>query len=77
MLISDICSAGVGTILCQNALFAIFGFSPIQMNSTLVPLIMVHLPAGAATKQVLHFAQEVVSGKNKTVNDKSIVMGSK
>ncbi|KAB0799644.1 hypothetical protein PPYR_07524 [Photinus pyralis] len=48
--------------LCTNALFAICGFNPKQMNASLIPTIMGHTPAGAATKQLLHFAQEVNSG---------------
>lgn len=48
--------------LCTNALFAICGFNPKQMNASLIPTVMGHTPAGAATKQLLHFAQEVNSG---------------
>lgn len=48
-------------ILCTNSLFAVCGFNPAQMNATLLPVIMGHTPAGAATKQFLHFAQEVNS----------------
>ncbi len=34
------------------------------MNKTLLPDILHHTPAGAATTTILHYAQEVISGKN-------------
>ncbi|KAK4886631.1 hypothetical protein RN001_002902 [Aquatica leii] len=49
--------------LCANALFAICGFNKEQMNETLIPTIMGHTPAGAATKQLLHYAQLHNSGQ--------------
>ncbi|XP_031341659.1 lipase 3-like isoform X2 [Photinus pyralis] len=48
--------------LCANALFAICGFNQKQMNASLIPIIMGHTPAGAATKQFLHYTQQVNSG---------------
>ncbi|KAJ8985387.1 hypothetical protein NQ317_007544 [Molorchus minor] len=58
-----LCSNGISKILCKNALFAVCGFSNDQMNMTLLPRIMAHAPAGASTRQLLHYAQEVNSGK--------------
>jgi len=49
-------------LLCTNALFAICGFSRAQMNTTLLPLLTKYTPAGASTKQLLHYVQEVRSG---------------
>ncbi|XP_044254643.1 lipase 3-like [Tribolium madens] len=49
-------------ILCKNALFAICGFSPKEMNGTLLPIMSGHTPAGASTKQFMHYAQEINSG---------------
>ncbi|KAJ3658403.1 hypothetical protein Zmor_010142 [Zophobas morio] len=49
-------------VLCTNALFAICGFSPKEMNGTLLPIMSGHTPAGASTKQFLHYAQEINSG---------------
>ncbi|KAJ8922570.1 hypothetical protein NQ315_007600 [Exocentrus adspersus] len=63
MMTESMCSGGLGEVLCRNALFAVCGFSPNQMNNTLLPTIMAHTPAGAATKQFLHYAQEINSGK--------------
>lgn len=62
LLISDICAEDMGPILCKNALFAIFGFSNDEIDSRMVPLLMVHLPAGSSTRQLIHFAQEIESG---------------
>ncbi|KAB0801208.1 hypothetical protein PPYR_05562 [Photinus pyralis] len=59
-LCSDI---SVTQILCSNSYFAMCGFNQRQMNSTLLPVIMAHNPAGASTKQFLHYAQEIKSGK--------------
>lgn len=61
---AEICSIGIGKELCKNTLFILCGFSNAEMNNTLLPTIMVHVPAGAATKQMLHYAQEIKSGKS-------------
>nr|UPN66601.1 triacylglycerol lipase 1 [Colaphellus bowringi] len=63
MLSSAVCTEGIGSLLCGNALFAICGFSPKQMNVTLIPELVAHYPAGAATKQLLHYGQEMNSGR--------------
>ncbi|XP_030749370.1 lipase 3-like [Sitophilus oryzae] len=59
-----ICSENsITQLLCTNTLFAICGFSYSEMNTTLLPLMMKYTPAGASTKQLLHYAQEVNSGQ--------------
>ncbi|XP_056648775.1 lipase 3-like [Diorhabda sublineata] len=62
MLTEAICETGIGPILCENVLFAICGFSLNEMNTTKIPLIVGHAPAGASTKQILHYGQEISSG---------------
>ncbi|XP_072396727.1 lipase 3-like [Diabrotica undecimpunctata] len=62
LLTEAICKEGLGPILCENALFAICGFSLNEMNTTKIPLIVGHAPAGASTKQLLHYGQEINSG---------------
>ncbi|CAL1688829.1 unnamed protein product [Lasius platythorax] len=47
---------------CSNILFLIAGFDSEQFNKTLLPIVLGHIPAGASTKQVIHFAQLVKSG---------------
>lgn len=53
----------VTQFLCTNTLFAICGFSRAQMNTTLLPIITKFAPAGASTKQMLHYSQEIQSAK--------------
>ncbi|XP_066150373.1 lipase 3-like [Euwallacea fornicatus] len=52
----------VTQFLCTNTLFALCGFSRAQMNTTLLPKITKYTPAGASTKQLLHYGQEIKSG---------------
>lgn len=49
-------------ILCSNVLFVICGFSPSEMNATILPALMGHTPAGASVNQLMHYAQEINSG---------------
>ncbi|XP_074029899.1 lipase 3-like [Leptinotarsa decemlineata] len=63
MIGENICSEGVGTVLCENTLFGLCGFNPKQMNTSLIPLIMTYTPSGSSTKQFLHYAQLMNSGK--------------
>ncbi|XP_063930038.1 lipase 1-like [Zophobas morio] len=48
--------------LCSNVLFVMCGYSPSELNETILPVLMGHLPAGASTRQVVHYGQEIVSG---------------
>lgn len=56
------CEGGIMQPLCSNALFVVCGFNAEQFNATLLPIMMGHTPAGASTKQLLHYAQLVNSG---------------
>ncbi|XP_015125978.1 lipase 3 [Diachasma alloeum] len=57
----------VGTIACQeeiwtqeiclNVIFLIAGFGNDQMNRTLLPAILGHTPAGASSRQFIHYSQ--------------------
>ncbi|XP_026482357.1 lipase 3-like [Ctenocephalides felis] len=49
-------------ILCSNIYFLLSGYNPDQLNATLIPEILENLPAGASTKQLLHYAQLIKSG---------------
>ncbi|KAF2901554.1 hypothetical protein ILUMI_04632 [Ignelater luminosus] len=53
----------VTQVLCTNAMFAVCGFNQKQMNATLLPIIMGHSPAGSSIMQVMHYVQEIKSGK--------------
>lgn len=49
--------------LCANSLFLIGGFNSEQLNRTLLPSILKYTPAGASRHQLVHYGQEVNSGK--------------
>ncbi|KAL6264531.1 hypothetical protein P5V15_004638 [Pogonomyrmex californicus] len=49
--------------ICANTLFLICGFDEEQFDYTLLPVILSHDPAGASTKTLVHYGQEVTSGK--------------
>ncbi|KAJ9575526.1 hypothetical protein L9F63_007596 [Diploptera punctata] len=48
--------------ICSNVLFLIGGYNSEQLNRTILPLILGHTPAGASTRQLVHYAQGIVSG---------------
>lgn len=50
-------------LICSNILFLLCGFNYKQLNVTNLPVIYAHLPAGASTKQLVHYGQEIVSGE--------------
>ncbi|XP_022116482.2 lipase 3 [Pieris rapae] len=49
--------------LCTNLLFLFCGFDVEQLNKTMLPVVMGHTPAGASTRQFIHFGQLYKSGK--------------
>merc|ERR1712183_881056 len=56
------CHETVTQGLCTNILFILCGFDEAQMNTTLLPDILHHTPAGASTHTILHYAQEKTTG---------------
>ncbi|XP_048511304.1 uncharacterized protein LOC105694084 [Athalia rosae] len=50
-------------VLCSNVLFLLCGFNKAQLNTTALPTIFAHIPAGASTRQLIHYGQEISSGK--------------
>ncbi|XP_017770538.1 PREDICTED: uncharacterized protein LOC108558213, partial [Nicrophorus vespilloides] len=63
ILAREICHDGSNfQELCSTAIFLIFGFDPDQLNSTLLPVFLSNAPAGASSKQVLHFLQSIRFG---------------
>lgn len=68
-LTAEICATTVGKILCKNYFFALYGFTPSEVNTTLIPEQILQFPAGASTKQFLHYAQEINSGENSYIFD--------
>lgn len=51
--------------LCENSIFVICGFDKDQFNSSLLPAVLSHTPAGTSSKTVTHFAQSILTGKFK------------
>ncbi|KAG6444048.1 lipase 3 [Manduca sexta] len=50
-------------VLCTNLLFLICGYNIDQLNKTMLPVVMGHTPAGASTRQMIHFGQSYNSGE--------------
>ncbi|XP_046599064.1 uncharacterized protein LOC107221024 [Neodiprion lecontei] len=48
--------------LCTNVLFVMCGFNRAQLNTTLLPTIFQYSPAGASSRQLVHYGQEIQSG---------------
>jgi len=61
-LASIFCHEGVTQGLCSNILFILCGYDKYQLNTTLLPDILHHTPAGASTHTLLHYAQEHTTG---------------
>ncbi|CAH2007946.1 unnamed protein product [Acanthoscelides obtectus] len=59
---ANFCSRGLTQILCENSLFALCGYSPQEMNITLLATVMAHTPAGASTRQIMHYGQGISTG---------------
>lgn len=49
--------------LCSNVLFLIAGSNPDQLNTTMIPVIAGHTPAGASTDNLMHYGQLMRSGR--------------
>ncbi|XP_028036427.1 lipase 3-like [Bombyx mandarina] len=45
--------------ICENSLFVLCGHDEKQFNISLLPIILGHVPAGASTKTLVHYAQEI------------------
>ncbi|KAJ4452178.1 hypothetical protein ANN_03696 [Periplaneta americana] len=54
--------AAITQEICSNVLFLIGGYDSAQLNRTMLPVILGHTPAGASTKELVHYGQGVQSG---------------
>lgn len=52
----------ITSVFCSNLMFLFVGFNQEQLNETMLPVIVGHVPAGASNKQLTHFAQLRNSG---------------
>ena len=48
--------------LCGDIIFLIAGFDSEKLDVTLVDKIFNHFPAGASSKTLVHYGQEMVKG---------------
>ncbi|CAH0719125.1 unnamed protein product, partial [Brenthis ino] len=48
--------------ICENSMFILCGFDAKQFNRSLLPIILGHVPAGASTRTLVHYAQEIRNG---------------
>ena len=48
--------------ICENIMFLVAGYNENEMNSTLLPYILSHVPAGTSTMNMMHYAQSVNTG---------------
>ncbi|PSN34670.1 Lipase 3 [Blattella germanica] len=56
------CSEGSITQgICSSIVFLLCGYDPSQVNTTVLPVLLSHTPAGVSTKTILHYAQEIGS----------------
>lgn len=49
--------------VCSNAFFLLAGFDSERLDSSMVPKIMERYPAGSSARQVIHYIQEIHSGR--------------
>ncbi|XP_035891469.1 lipase 3-like [Anopheles stephensi] len=60
---THICPPNSTINLCAHLLFVLAGHNPTQMDPAILPILFGHTPAGSATKQLVHYAQEVLSNR--------------
>uniref|UniRef100_A0A4P6D911 Lipase n=2 Tax=Rhodnius TaxID=13248 RepID=A0A4P6D911_RHOPR len=64
LLDSSLCKqTAITQPICDNILFLIAGYDSQQLNTSLVEIIGDHCPAGASTKQLIHYAQLATNGE--------------
>ncbi|CAG9840494.1 unnamed protein product [Diabrotica balteata] len=50
--------------MCENLIFAICGFNKEEFNTKILPILLAKDPAGASTKTIIHYAQEIRNNGN-------------
>ena len=56
------CRAHLGLEICENMMFLVAGYNSAEMNSSSVPYILGHVPAGTSSLNMIHYSQSVTSG---------------
>lgn len=54
---------GVLEGICEDIIFLLAGFDSMQMNETELPVILGHTPAGTSVETLVHYAEEIDTGK--------------
>ncbi|GLH01221.1 Lipase 3 [Gryllus bimaculatus] len=49
--------------VCENLIFILCGYDKPQFNTSILPVLLSHTPAGASTRTLIHYAQMIKSGK--------------
>lgn len=63
-LLQRFCRDGVPTQgICSSVLFLLGGLNSTQLNTTLLPVILSHFPAGSSLKSWIHYGQLMRSGR--------------
>lgn len=63
-LITALCNDDAITqAACVTAIFSVSGFSPSQLNVSLIPYLSIYFPAGMSLKTIIHYYQNIVTGK--------------
>ena len=62
-LSSRLCRTRVTKAICSNIIFLACGYNEAQLNATRISVYAYHSPAGTSTWNVLHFAQNIRSGR--------------
>ncbi|KAK3091623.1 hypothetical protein FSP39_021332 [Pinctada imbricata] len=59
----DFCAQKQLDIICENVLFLVGGYDLKATNVSRIPVYVSEHPAGSSTQNLVHYAQEVLSGK--------------
>ncbi|KAJ4436516.1 hypothetical protein ANN_16547 [Periplaneta americana] len=63
-MVDEVCSdKSLVQTICSNFIFTFCGYEPEEMNMTLLPLLLSHVPAGISAKTALHYCQDIRTGK--------------
>ena len=53
--LTDIARDGLGLEICENMMFLIAGYNSAEMNSTTLPFLVGHTPAGSSSLNMIHY----------------------
>ena len=68
ILAEIVCDENAIPELCGSVLFLLCGIDSEKLNTTLLDTIVHHTPAGASSKTLIHYGQEMASSNNYNSN---------